>query len=854
MKFRNIFIGFGCFILLSFMSCKKVQEPPVHKHEFGEWELVAEANCTTSGMKERQCKTCDYFEEEIVEAYGHDCTEATCMSYSYCKRCHERFGGFAECSFDDWIIEQEASCLNTGSKKHTCKWCQRTVYEIIDALEHDYSEWKILQNATCTQTGLRERVCSVGNEVVREVIPLIDHQFSDLEVYYDATCISDGQTMKHCLSCGLEVVELIPQIDHLFDVVLEEIQVSCDHFGVEKLKCHYCDEVSYNIIQNNEHNVINGVCDTCQQSSDILSHITDVINKINFEINSTDGIILPQMIDDIDISWKSYDQNIALDDGTVFYNTYRQTAIFGGTFVYSGVSYTKTFEIEIPVLDSSVVDYYWSTLYSKKFIEKTYVDLHPITRDSKDCSVYKYTTSNEHVLTASGIITQQLYDQQATFACYLQVGKLIKKYERLITVKSFSENQRVDLVIDWIPSVLKELENGEITILPTTHPDYGTSITWFCMEAGVIAGEGVFVKPLNKMDLTIVCTVKLGEYVSQCSFEVKNVGGDTTELEQLSNWMKGQIPSRIYGTKNFVKSDDSLDYQIRTNYGGVLNLIDGTTPIVDRSMLINVDEDNRNKWVNQFFGSNHFGTILHPEVNQEILDKMMYTGYQNPNEQNILWITVHESGMPGANNNALKLAQIQVETAKGIRNREASWNYQVDENMIYQSFEDEVICWHAGDGTKTLGNGNNNSIGIEMCINEDGSYEGAMRNDAKLIAMLLHKYNLTLSNVKRHYDWSGKICPNYMINEGRWLEFLSLVDKEYTAMKLLKDKTVKWTVTTDECLDTEKVLATYFTKAASTIYIAKNVSQVTTLHITMEVSSEGSILFYSNDLVLYPEN
>ena len=35
-----------------------------------------------------------------------------------------------------------------------------------------------------------------------------------------------------------------------------------------------------------------------------------------------------------------------------------------------------------------------------------------------------------------------------------------------------------------------------------------------------------------------------------------------------------------------------------------------------------------------------------------------------------------------------------------------------------------------------------NSIGIEMCINQDGNYDGAMAHDAKLVANLMYNYNL----------------------------------------------------------------------------------------------------------------
>lgn len=852
MKIRNLFLLAFCFLAFSFCSCKKEEKPideeKPHEHTFSDWVIDVEPDCEFTGVKSRKCSGCGELEVVDIDALGHDFTEATCMARATCKVCGIKEGDFAEHKYSDWVINEEATCQHTGSRTHVCEWCKAEVSELIPSLEHNWSNWKILQNATCIETGLREHTCSVGNETVREVIPLIDHSFSEWEVVSNATCVKEGVSLHKCLYCNLEEAKSIPFKKHDY-VLINSTKASCSHTGLNEYECSSCHIHSYKSIESNQHNFVDGVCAECKMNDADYYHILEAIDELEFNVTLMEGLILPSKVDDVTVTWKSLTPTIVLDDGTVFASSSLQSAVVEGTFTYNGVTFTKVFRCTIPVVETQGIDECWSIFYSKKFVNSTVVNLAFITKNYGICSVYKYTTSNPDVITEKGVITQRLYSQEAVISCYLQVGKTIKRYDRTIEVKSYSDSQRVDLVVEWMDTVIKEIQDGTRTSLPITHEVYGTTINWFSMVPGVVAGNGVFVKPLTKQDLELQCTIICNGHSRQFTYALKNIGGGITEREQLIEWMKGQIPSRVWGTKNFVLENDALDYQIRTNSGGVLNLINGENPLVDRSMLIDV---NSKEWVNRYWGSGKYGTY-HPFVGQDILNEMMYDGYLLPNEQNILWITVHESGMPRANNDALLLAEVQHDTAIGKRTREASWNYQVDENKIYQSFEDEVICWHAGDGTNTLGNGNNNSIGIEMCINEDGSYEGAMYHDAKLIAMLLHKYNLSLANVKRHFDWSGKICPNYMITQGRWLEFLSFVDKEYTAMSLLKDKKVTWTVTTDEIDDTNEVLNKYFTKAASTIYIAKEVSVKTTLHVTMQVEYEGEIFSYSNDLVLYPE-
>ena len=60
---------------------------------------------------------------------------------------------------------------------------------------------------------------------------------------------------------------------------------------------------------------------------------------------------------------------------------------------------------------------------------------------------------------------------------------------------------------------------------------------------------------------------------------------------------------------------------------------------------------------------------------------------------------------------------------------------------------------HAGES-----NGNNYGIGIESCIYEGIDFN-IMRRLAKLVAHLLIRYHLDLTDIKQHYDFSGKDCP-----------------------------------------------------------------------------------------------
>jgi len=110
----------------------------------------------------------------------------------------------------------------------------------------------------------------------------------------------------------------------------------------------------------------------------------------------------------------------------------------------------------------------------------------------------------------------------------------------------------------------------------------------------------------------------------------------------------------------------------------------------------------------------------------------------------------------------------------------ASADFIVDDSTIVQFNPDlrNYSCWHCGDG-KNYNKGasfygkctNFNSIGIEICsTNNTGMmtqandthyyFTDAVVNKAvELVKYLMQTYNIPASNVIRHYDVTGKLCP-----------------------------------------------------------------------------------------------
>lgn len=158
--------------------------------------------------------------------------------------------------------------------------------------------------------------------------------------------------------------------------------------------------------------------------------------------------------------------------------------------------------------------------------------------------------------------------------------------------------------------------------------------------------------------------------------------------------------------------------------------------------------------------------------------------YKGRNGNAILYIVVHYTANDGDTDagNANYFAQ---------PNRGASAHYFVDEDSITQTVHDEDAAWHCGGGLQ--GNSghtfyqkctNRNSIGVEMCSDKvNGKYvitTQTVERTAGLVRALMLKYSVPVERVIRHYDVTGKICPEPWVRDSQlWEDFKNrLTEKE----------------------------------------------------------------------------
>lgn len=83
--------------------------------------------------------------------------------------------------------------------------------------------------------------------------------------------------------------------------------------------------------------------------------------------------------------------------------------------------------------------------------------------------------------------------------------------------------------------------------------------------------------------------------------------------------------------------------------------------------------------------------------------------------------------------------------------------------------------------------GNNNSIGIEMCINEGCDLYLNYLQTARLVARLMDENNLTIDDVKQHHYFSGKNCPETLRRNNLWDYFIHLINVAVRVQSFIKE-------------------------------------------------------------------
>lgn len=170
-------------------------------------------------------------------------------------------------------------------------------------------------------------------------------------------------------------------------------------------------------------------------------------------------------------------------------------------------------------------------------------------------------------------------------------------------------------------------------------------------------------------------------------------------------------------------------------------------------------------------------------IKERLLSKNKFSRV-GKNLNKMLGVVIHYVGV---NNQRPEQTVDYFESLKEGKNQiYASAHYVIgtDGNGI-QCIPDTEVAYHCGAREYKPGiveklsqYPNYTTVGIEMCHTEKGFTEETLETTAKLVSQILIQNDLTVSDIYRHFDITGKLCPKFFVeDEKQWDDFKIRVGK-----------------------------------------------------------------------------
>ena len=172
-------------------ECACGDKSGVTSHTYGDWTVTKESTEETEGSKYHTCSACGYKETVKIPVLSHthkygDWKNNATSHWTECE-CGDK-SQLSSHTYGDWVTTKDATCTETGTKKHTCTACGYVETATIPVIAHTYGDWK--SNAT---SHWKECKCGAVSEKA-------SHTYTS--VVTDPTEAEKGYTTHTCDKCG----------------------------------------------------------------------------------------------------------------------------------------------------------------------------------------------------------------------------------------------------------------------------------------------------------------------------------------------------------------------------------------------------------------------------------------------------------------------------------------------------------------------------------------------------------------------------------------------------------------------------------------------------------------------------
>lgn len=242
----------------------------VGEHKYKAYTIAA--TCTADGKQFERCTLCgDETAGIAIPATGHDfesfiytaptCTENGYKTYVCANGCGETkivydnpASTTGEHSYGEWIVDEAATCMASGSQHKVCSKCSDVVYEEIPVDTENGHKWyrPVVTKPTCTGDGYTTRTCRYcGVSETYDIVSATGHTASgEWVITVPATCTAEGTRVQYCANCDtteVQKTEQIPALGHKY--IATVVEPTQTEQGYTLYKCARCgDEYKDNYV------------------------------------------------------------------------------------------------------------------------------------------------------------------------------------------------------------------------------------------------------------------------------------------------------------------------------------------------------------------------------------------------------------------------------------------------------------------------------------------------------------------------------------------------------------------------------------------------------------------------------
>ena len=260
----------------------RTETVPALGHNWGDWEIQAEATCLEAGVEIRTCMRCNKATDtRTISPKGHAWSSWTVTKAATCADDGEQTRTCSACGkqetqtisknnahqFGEWTVTKAATCSEDGVQTRSCSVCGKQESNIIPKTgEHSWSNWTVSKEPTCLMTGMKTRKCTVCGKTENSYVDKQEHQWSEWTTRKEPTCTERGKQQRYCARCGATENMDIKALGHEAEEWTVTKEPTCQKVGEKEGACIRCGKKLTKKLNRVDHDY--GEWETVTEASD----------------------------------------------------------------------------------------------------------------------------------------------------------------------------------------------------------------------------------------------------------------------------------------------------------------------------------------------------------------------------------------------------------------------------------------------------------------------------------------------------------------------------------------------------------------------------------------------------------